>query len=310
MRLFYCLAAITIVSSCCHCESRDVPKATLERVSYGSHPLQFLKFWKAEASQPTAAVFFVHGGSWINGSPNEIERRGLQDFLKAGISVISIEYRKISDAQKAGIKPPVKWPMDDVARALQFVRSKAVEWNIDKKRIGASGVSAGACSVLWLAMHDDLADSKSNDSVSRESTRVLCVGVADAQTSLDPEEMRQWIPNIAYGAHAFGFPRAVESFEQFYQSREKLLPWISEYSPMAWISRDDPPTCCAYATTFRPMGRPQKDPTHAPAFGIMLKEKLETVGVWSEVIAPGIKKIKYSSQIEFLIDALNEKIEK
>ena len=39
--------------------------------------------------------------------------------------------------------PPVKAPLEDAARALQFVRSKAAEWNIDKKRIGATGGSAG-----------------------------------------------------------------------------------------------------------------------------------------------------------------------
>ncbi len=47
--------------------------------------------------------------------------------------------------------PPVKGPLHDAARALQFVCSKSAEWNIDKQRIGASGGSAGACSSLWLA---------------------------------------------------------------------------------------------------------------------------------------------------------------
>jgi len=68
-------------------------------------------------------------------------------------------------------------PLGDAARALQFVRSKAAEWNIDKTRIGATGGSAGACSSLWLAFHDDLADPKSSDPVARESTRLLCAAV-------------------------------------------------------------------------------------------------------------------------------------
>lgn len=55
-------------------------------------------------------------------------------------------------AEADGVKPPVKVPLHDAARALQFVRSKAAEWNIDKQRIGAAGGSAGACSSLWLAM--------------------------------------------------------------------------------------------------------------------------------------------------------------
>ena len=101
--------------------------------------------------------------------------------------------------ETAGISPPVKWPLEDAARALQFVRSKAAEWNIDKTRIGASGGSAGAYSSLWLAFHDDMADPQSSDPIARESTRLLCAGVVGAQTSLDPKQMKEWTPNINYG---------------------------------------------------------------------------------------------------------------
>ncbi|HEY1050507.1 MAG TPA: hypothetical protein VGE39_12150 [Prosthecobacter sp.] len=70
--------------------------------------------------------------------------------------------------------PPVKAPLEDAARALQFVRSKAAEWNIDKERIGASGSSAGSCSALWLTFHPEMADAKSADPMARESTRRWC----------------------------------------------------------------------------------------------------------------------------------------
>src|SRR5207247_1560778 len=108
-------------------------------------------------------------------------------------SVVSINYRFVSEAAAAGIKPPVQWPLHDAARALQFVRSKADEWNLDKSRIAASGSSAGACSALWLAFHDDLADPKSSDPTGRESTRLFCAAVVRAQTSLDPKQMTKWI---------------------------------------------------------------------------------------------------------------------
>ena len=75
---------------------------------------------------------------------------------KAGISVAAINYRFVTQAQDAGIKPPVKWPLEDAAHAVQFLRSRASGWNIDKTRIGATGGSAGACSSLWLAFHDDM----------------------------------------------------------------------------------------------------------------------------------------------------------
>ncbi len=63
----------------------------------------------------------------------------LATVLGRRISVVSINYRYVSQAVADGVSPPVKAPLHDAARALQFVRSKSAEWNIDKTRIGASG---------------------------------------------------------------------------------------------------------------------------------------------------------------------------
>ena len=147
----------------------------------------FLDFWKADSPKPTPLAFVIHGGGWQGGSKERLHRfADPTALLEAGISVVALNYRYVKQAVEAGIEPPVKAPLHDAARALQFVRSKAGEWNIDKERIGAAGGSAGACSSLWLAFHDDLADPDSEDPVSRESTRLWCAAVTGAQTSLDP----------------------------------------------------------------------------------------------------------------------------
>ena len=114
-------------------------------VSYGPHKKQVMHFWKAKSDKPTPLLFYIHGGGWMGG-----DRTGAAGYLKpmldAGISVVSVEYRFIPEATADKVVPPVKGPLSDAARALQFVRSKAAEWNIDKERIGATGGSAGACS--------------------------------------------------------------------------------------------------------------------------------------------------------------------
>jgi hypothetical protein len=150
-------------------------------------------------------LLFIHGGGWQGGGRLSGLSAMLNDLLAAGISVASVEYRFINEATADGVVPPVKGPLHDAARALQFLRSKAGEWGIDKTRIGASGGSAGACTSLWLAFHDDLADPKSDDPVARESTRLLFAAVSGAQTTLDPAQMKEWTPNSRYGGHAFGF---------------------------------------------------------------------------------------------------------
>lgn len=172
-------------------------------MKYGPHFRHSVNFYKADSDQPTPLVLNIHGGGWgaLDKSAAQISFRQLLD---AGISVASINYRFVNQAEADGLEPPVEACLTDAARALQFLRSKAEELNIDKKRIGATGGSAGGATTLWLALHDDLADPDSDDPVARESTRLLAAAPGQAQTSLDPKQMREWIPGITYGAHAFG----------------------------------------------------------------------------------------------------------
>ena len=286
-------------------KSPPPPEPTLANVAYGSHPKQVLDFWKAESSKPTPLVFYIHGGGWVNGTKNKAG--GVADYLKAGISVVSVEYRFIGEATKDGVVPPVKGPLHDAARALQFVRSKAGEWNIDKARIGATGGSAGACSSLWLAFHDDLADPKSSDPVARESTRLWCAAVVVAQTTLDPQQMKEWTPNSKYGGHAFGFAgdreKKLSSFDVFLAKRDTILPWIAEYSPYALVTADDPPVYLVYGTP-PALGQEQKDPTHTSNFGVKLQEKCRSAGVECELVYPGAPDVKHKTAQDYLIDRL------
>ena len=100
--------------------------------------------------------------------------------------MVSIDYRYIRQAEAEEVKPPVIGPLNEAARALQFVRSKGAGWKLDKTRVGAFGGSAGGASSLWLALHSDLADPNSSDPIARESTRLTCAAVLQAQTTLDP----------------------------------------------------------------------------------------------------------------------------
>lgn len=287
----------------------ELPTPTMADVAYGPHPKQILHFWKADAKQPTPLLFFIHGGGWQNGNRASGLTGMLPQILKAGISVVSIEYRFIAEANAEGIKPPVKAPLHDAARALQFVRSKAAEWNIDKTRIGASGSSAGACSSLWLAFHDDMADAKSSDPVARESTRLFCAAVTGAQTTLDPQQMREWTPNSKYGGHAFGFAedkeKGISQFQAFYDGRETILPWLAEYSPYALVTPDDAPIYMIYSAKPE-LGQDQKDPTHTANFGVKLQEKLIATKVPCELVYPGAPEVKHPTVADYLIGKLKE----
>jgi acetyl esterase/lipase len=199
------------------------------------------------------------------------------------------------------VEPTVKAPLGDAARALQFVRSKADEWNLDKTRIGATGGSAGACSSLWLAFHDDLADPDSDDPIARESTRLFCAAVNGAQVSLDPKELREWMPNYGYGAHAFGLP----NFQALIDNREQVLPWIQEYSPIEHVSKDDPPIAMFYGGEVPVVGSSPKDPTHSGIMGVKLAERLQAAKVDVVLVHPGQPHPDYKSSTDYLIDRLS-----
>lgn len=278
----------------------SVPAPTWAEIPYGQHERQVLDFWRAESDKPTPLVFVIHGGGWMGGSKERLDRfADTQALLKAGISVIAINYRLISHA--GSVQPPVKVPLYDAARALQFVRSKAKEWNIDKIRIGAAGGSAGACSSLWLAYHDDLADPESADPVARESTRLWCAAVTAPQTSLDPQQMKEWTPNSRYGGHAFG----KKNFNLFLAERESILPWITEYSPYSLVTADDPSVYLFYKSP-PAVGEEQKDPTHTANFGVKLKELCLEIGVPCELVYPGAPDVLHKAPTDYLIASLKK----
>ena len=285
---------------------------TLADVRYGEHPKQVLHFWKAPgatAEKPAPLVFFIHGGGWQGGDRMSGLGTMLEQLLAAGISVTSVEYRFIAEAMEEGVKPPVKAPLADAARALQLVRSKSGEWHVDKARVAASGDSAGACSSLWLAFHDDMADPTNVDPVARESTRLVAAAVTGAQTTLDPAQMKEWTPNSRYGGHAFGFMKSPQErdnqFAQFLAGREQIRPWIAEYSPYALVTADDPPIYLLYGSPPN-LGQPEKDPTHTANFGVKLAERLAEAGVGCELVYPGAPGVKHATVPDYLIDVLTK----
>jgi len=288
----------------------ELPPKTFADVPYGDHPREVLDFWKADTTDPAPLVVYIHGGGWVNGDKGRITTVDVKKLLESGISVAAINYRYVTQGQEAGIKPPVQWPLEDAARAIQFLRSKAREWNIDKTRVAANGGSAGACSSLWLAMHDDMAKPDSPDPIARESTRLTCAAVVGAQTALDPYQTRAWMPNMSYGGHAFGFQKKDQprdsQFQAFYDHRDEVLPWIKEYSPYEHAGPGDPPLFLDYPSQKVPaiVGEKQTDPTHSAVLGLKLQEKLQEHGVEARLSYPGHQDPDYKDSTEFLIARL------
>lgn len=279
-------------------------------VPYGPHFRQTLDLWLAKSTTPAPVVVYIHGGGWNAGDKSDIHQHlDVKRLLDAGISVASVNYRFIRDAQAESVHPPVEWPLHDTARALQLLRSRAGEWGLDAQRIGATGVSAGGCAALWLGLHDDLAKQDGKDPVARESTRLSAVAVKAPQTTLDPQLMLEWMPGSNYGGHAFGLQKPgmsrPEAFPPFLEARASLLPLIQEYSPLHHLGSGDPPLLLYYPrqNDIGPVkkGATQSDPTHSALFGALMEEPAKAAGVSLQLLYPGGPKTEDDSIEAFLI---------
>jgi len=89
--------------------------------------------------------------------------------------------------------------------------------------------------------------------------------------------------------------------------RDRLLPWIQEYSPIEHASSDDPPVFLSYTGSPQPVGQPQMDSVHGAAFGIHLKERLDALGVECHLAHPVLPSDPTAPHLEFLIRKLTGK---
>jgi acetyl esterase/lipase len=249
--------------------SRMVPK--FADVSYGSDERHRLDVWQAPGDAPAPLVIFIHGGGWHGGDKSDIPPKLLAFLLERGLSVASINYRFTSRARLPG-------PVHDAARAVQFLRSRAADWNFHSGRFGAWGISAGGCTALWLACHDDLADPGSDDPVARQSTRLQAAVGISPQTSLEPRVIVPWLgeqvlqhPMIARAVGAKNGQEVLDRYSEWGAT-------LREFSPINHLSRDDPPVLVAFPTFAKLPAASAGQAIHHAVFGVKLKERAEAIG--------------------------------
>ena len=253
------------------------PPPTYQNILYGPHERNVLDFWQAESKRPTPLLVSIHGGGFVLGNKS-VAPQLLKECLDAGISVAAISYRYSTQA----IAPA---PFHDGARAVQFLRFKAKEWNIDPKRIAATGGSAGAGISLWLGFHDDMANPNSDDPILRQSTRLTCVAVFDGQTSYDPRFIRQLFP----GKDIYKI-RPLEQLFGVDLNRLDDLPaekcqLFEEVSAINHLTKDDPPVLLSYSRAMDTEVTNQGIGIHHPLFGKVLKEKMDELNIPCELYA-------------------------
>ncbi len=249
--------------------------------------LQRLDAYLVRSKKPTPVLIEIHGGGFRSGKKSAGANRTARFFdqngvymraLRAGISVISIDYR---------LAPKYPFPAqgEDVARAVQFVRSKAATWNLDPARVALCGRSAGGHLSAWVGFHDDLARPGASDPVARESTRVSAV-----VNIAGPIDFARFDP-VALQETRKGLARTLTNFigcdASSYNKTPQTQAKIRAASPIHLVTPDDPPTMLVYQHRGgRPTG-PVPDVIESPHsawFGVLMARELARRGVPHEAL--------------------------
>ena len=273
------------------------PTPTLADVSYGPDKMNVIDFWKAEGDGPRPLLVYIHGGGWTGGDKKQAHSR-FKPFLDKGISYAAINYRLSGVA-------PLPAPVHDAARAIQFIRSKAKEWNIDGSRIALTGGSAGACTSMWILLHDDLADPKSKDPVLRESTRVTAAAVSGGQTSIDPKVIEPWLGPNVLKHRMINMAVGEATMAGALRNYEKHRALYVEFSAYNHLDGKDPALFMSYGSNMKLPSENAGHGIHHPVYGVKMKEKADKCGHECHLLIPGVTKSeKYGSPNEFLLAKL------
>lgn len=247
----------------------------LADVPYGPHQRNKFDFWKAKSDKPTPLAIYYHPGGFSLGDKTGIPTAFLEACLKKGISVATANYRYSFQAHYPA-------PFDDSARALQFLRLHAKEYNIDPKKVAANGASAGAGISMWLGFKDDMADPKSDDPVLRQSTRLTVLAAVDGQCSYDPrliaklidEDTARLITRMALW-QLFGLDKNEDPFKA-----ERAFPLFEDSSAINHLKAGAPPAFLYYHAPLTPLPiKVQADAVHNIRFGLAVKERMDKLGI-------------------------------
>ncbi|HUO14196.1 MAG TPA: alpha/beta hydrolase [Verrucomicrobiae bacterium] len=134
-------------------------------------------------TQNRPAVILIHGGGWT--SFDKSTMRGIGQFLaRSGFVAFSVDYRLFHPPDEN------RWPdqLDDVQRAVRWIRANAGKYGVNPEKMGAFGHSAGAQLAALLGMEDTR--DNSDPALAKYSSRVQAVVAVSCPADLTKDHDR------------------------------------------------------------------------------------------------------------------------
>jgi acetyl esterase/lipase len=187
-----------------------------------------------------AAIVWVVSGGWV--SAHEGVNAGfIAEFLKRGYTVFAV----VHGSQPRYTIPEV---VNDMNRAVRFIRYHAQDYHIDPDRIGITGASAGGHLSLMQGTAGDTGDKDSKDPIDQTSSRVQAVGCFFPPTDFlnygKPGEIALGCGILKGFKPPFDFHEQDPKTKVFVRITDvgKILEIGRQISPVYHASSDDPPT--------------------------------------------------------------------
>jgi acetyl esterase/lipase len=175
---------------------------------------------------PLPAIVVIHGGGWMAGKRQDMGAIA-KDFAAHGYVAATVSYR---------FAPKYRFPaqIEDVKSAVRYLRAHAKELNIDPKRVGAMGVSAGAHLSMMLGAMDSSdgmeGDGGNPDQPSKVQAVVSFVGPV----------------NLARADYTDAQTQILEAFLGG-KPKDKQAECRSA-SPITYLNKGDAPMLCFFGT--------------------------------------------------------------
>jgi acetyl esterase/lipase len=177
------------------------------------------------SSELRPAVLLIHGGGWTSFDKSTMQRMG-QFMARSGFVAFAVDYRLFDGTKN-------RWPaqLDDVQRAVRWVRAHAEKYGIDPQRIGAFGHSAGAQLAALLGMEDTR--DNSDAALAKYSSRVEAVVDVSGPTDFTADRDKD----------------SAEFAEKFFGTSYSKNPEVwRDASPIFHVSKQDAPFLIFHGT--------------------------------------------------------------
>lgn len=222
--------------------AQEPPYTRQEDVIYGRKfgTALTLDVFTPKANANGAALVFCVSGGWFS-SHEAINMGFVTEFAKRGYVVFAVVH---------GSQPKFTIPeiLQDMNRALRYIRFHAKDYKIDPERIGIMGGSAGGHLSLMQGTAGDKGDPNAKDLVDRTSSRVQAVACFFPPTDFlnwgEPGKVPANVEMLKPFRPPFDFHELDKSVNMFMRitDEKRVHEILRSISPLYHVTSDDPPT--------------------------------------------------------------------